>query len=128
VRKRLWELGGIAAAQGAAWVALCSLGPLRENTAAFLVLIFVAFGLGLLAFFRFPEGVRHAPALVLGFALLFRLIVLPAPPSQSEDVYRYLWDARIAALGVDPYAYPPDAPELVPYRDDTIYPMINSKP
>jgi hypothetical protein len=128
MRKRLWELGGIGAAEAAAWVAVCSLGPLRENTAAFLVLIFVAFGLGLLAFFRFPEGVRHAPALVLGFALLFRLIVLPAPPSQSEDVYRYLWDARIATLGVHPYAYPPDAPELEPYRDETIYPMINSKP
>lgn len=49
-------------------------------------------------------------------------------PYQSEDVYRYLWDARTASLGTNPYEFPPDAPELGKLRDDRIYPMINSKP
>ena len=30
--------------------------------------------------------------------------------------------------GISPYAYPPEAPDLEKFRDDRIYPMINSKP
>jgi hypothetical protein len=32
------------------------------------------------------------------------------------------------SVGISPYAYSPNAPELAKYRDDRIYPMINSKP
>ena len=52
-----------------------------------------------LDFFRLPAQNRRSVWLVLGFALLFRFTVLVAPPYQSEDVYRYLWDARVASLG-----------------------------
>ena len=110
------------------WIAICSLGPLREHTAAFLSLIFPAFFLFLWAFFRIQIRSRHAVWLIMGFALLFRLTVLFAPPYQSEDVYRYIWDARVASMGINPYRYPPNAPELENARDDRIYPMINSKP
>jgi hypothetical protein len=110
------------------WLAICSLGPLREHTERFLILILLAFTLCLWTFLRIPVRTKPALLLVLGFALLFRLTVLFAPPYQSEDVYRYIWDARTASMGINPYAYSPDAPELEKLRDDTIYPMINSKP
>ena len=90
--------------------------------------MFLAFILCLWTYFRFPIRTRQAALLVGGFALLFRLTVLFAPPYQSEDVYRYLWDARTASLGTNPYEFSPDAPELGKLRDDRIYPMINSKP
>jgi hypothetical protein len=64
----------------------------------------------------------------LGFALLFRLTVLFAPPHQSEDIYRYIWDARVASQGINPFQYAPKAPELESMREDRVYPMINSKP
>jgi hypothetical protein len=110
------------------WVGIRSLGPLRENTAAFLLLIFCAFILLLCVLFFIQIGKNKSVWLVLGFAILFRLTVLPAPPDQSEDVYRYIWDARVASMGISPYAYPPNAPELEKVRDTRVYPWINSKP
>jgi alpha-1,6-mannosyltransferase len=110
------------------WIATCSLGPLREHTAPFVSLMLLAFALCLLTYFRFSIQARSATLIILGFALLFRLTALFAPPYQSEDVYRYIWDARVASLGIDPYRYAPEAPELEKIRDDRIYPMINSKP
>ena len=110
------------------WIATCSLGPLRDHTRPFLILMALAFILCVLAFFRFSIQTRKAIFLILGFALAFRITVLFAPPYQSEDVYRYIWDARISSMGINPYAYPPDAPELEKARDDFVYPMINSKP
>lgn len=125
--KQLVWFGSAGIALELIWVATCSLGPLREHTAPFLILMGLAFMLCIWTFFRLPVQSRQAIWIVLGFALLFRLTVLVAPPYQSEDVYRYLWDARIASHGISPYAYPPDAPELEQLHDDRIYPMINSK-
>jgi len=110
------------------WVATCSLGPLREHTGPFVFLMLSAFALCIWTFFRVPIRTHGAARLVLGFALLFRLTVLFAPPYQSEDVYRYLWDAKIASSGISPYEYAPNAPELEKVRDDRLYPMVNSKP
>ena len=126
--RRLGWLALIGLIEEFLWIEICSLGPLRENTAAFLGLIFLAFSLFLWTFFRIPLSSKQAVWLVLGFALSFRLTVLFAPPYQSEDVYRYIWDARVASLGINPYRYPPNAPELENLRDDKVYPLINSKP
>jgi len=41
--------------------------------------------------------------IILGFALLFRLLLLPAPPVLSSDIFRYIWDARVQAAGINPY-------------------------
>ncbi len=114
-------------AQELVWIAALTLGDLREHTEIFLGLMAVAFVLFIASLVRLPvlnpQGIR----LVIGFALLFRFTVLPAPPYQSEDVYRYIWDARVSSSGINPFLYAPDAPELRGLRDAKIYPMINSK-
>jgi alpha-1,6-mannosyltransferase len=110
------------------WLASYGLSPLRSHSGLFVALMLAAFGLCLLTYGCCPIKDRRGVLCVLGFALLFRLTVLPAQPGQSEDVYRYLWDGRLSSLGVDPYRYPPDAPELAHLRDTQIYPLINSKP
>lgn len=110
------------------WLLSYRLSPLRSHSGLFVALMLAIFGLSLWGFFRCRIKDRRGVLCVLGFALLFRLTVLPAPPDQSEDVYRYLWDARLTSMGVDPYRYPPDAPELQQFRDQRIYPMLNSKP
>lgn len=63
----------------------------------------------------------------VAFAVLFRLCILFAPPYLSDDIYRYVWDGRVQAAGVNPYRYIPAAPELAPLRDDVIYPKINRR-
>ena len=66
--------------------------------------------------------------LIVGWALIFRLSVLWVTPGfLSDDIYRYAWDGLVQQAGINPYHYPPEAPELGFLRDDTIYPMINRK-
>lgn len=62
---------------------------------------------------------------VLFFAVLFRLTLIGAPPTTSNDVFRYVWDGKTLTFGINPYRYAPDAPELAPLRDSVIHPNIN---
>jgi hypothetical protein len=62
--------------------------------------------------------------LIVGAGLLFRLILLPASPTLSGDPYRYVWDARVAAHGFNPYAAAPDEPALRPLHDAVLYPRM----
>ena len=61
------------------------------------------------------------------FAVIFRLSILFAPPYLSDDIYRYVWDGRVQAAGINPYRYIPAAPELAHLRDESIYPKINRR-
>jgi len=70
---------------------------------------------------------RSTLMVVIGFAALFRLSILFAPPYLSDDIYRYVWDGRVQAAGINPYRYIPADGELVPLRDQTIYPKINRR-
>lgn len=40
----------------------------------------------------------------LAMAIIFRLILLPSVPTLSDDVYRFIWDGRLMASGVHPFA------------------------
>jgi hypothetical protein len=59
---------------------------------------------------------RSLSASGLGFLLFcaaaFRLTMLLHPPDLSDDVYRYLWDGKVAATGRSPYAFAPDDPRV----------------
>ena len=46
--------------------------------------------------------------IVLLFAVLFRLVLLPSNPIQEDDYYRYLWDGKVTRNGINPYKYSPD--------------------
>ena len=62
---------------------------------------------------------------IAAVALLMRLPLVDAPPYLSSDVYRYVWDGRVAASGVNPYRYVPADPHLEALRDTAIFPEIN---
>jgi alpha-1,6-mannosyltransferase len=64
---------------------------------------------------------------VVLFAALFRLSILFAPPLLSDDVYRYVWDGRVQAAGINPYRYIPSDETLTLLRDESIYPNINRR-
>ncbi|HYG10764.1 MAG TPA: glycosyltransferase family 87 protein [Pyrinomonadaceae bacterium] len=70
---------------------------------------------------------RSTLLLVIVFAALFRLSVLFAPPFLSDDVYRYVWDGRVQAAGINPYRHVPAADELRFLRDADVYPNINRR-
>jgi hypothetical protein len=81
----------------------------------------------LLAARLLPALGRGRPDLliVLGVAVALRLVLVPAPTLHSTDVYRYVWDGRVQAAGIDPYRYVPADPALAELRDDIVFPQIN---
>jgi len=68
---------------------------------------------------------RHALVAVLAVAVLARGVWLVPTAPLSDDLYRYLWDGRVANAGVHPFAYAPASEELAPLRDTAIWPHIN---
>ena len=63
--------------------------------------------------------------IVLGVAFSLRALLLTEPPILSSDIYRYAWDGRVQAAGINPYRYIPADPALASLRDAVIYPRIN---
>src|SRR5262249_25944761 len=57
-------------------------------------------------------------------AFAFRLLLAGQEPFLSDDVYRYIWDGRVQAAGLNPYSYVPEAPELNDLRDKAVYEHI----
>jgi hypothetical protein len=68
---------------------------------------------------------RRAFALILATAILLRIGALAAPVFLSDDIYRYIWDGRVQAAGINPYRYVPTDPHLEPLRDAAIFPNVN---
>jgi hypothetical protein len=62
---------------------------------------------------------------ILLIAALMRGTALFAPQALSTDAFRYVWDGRVQAAGMNPYRYIPADPALGALRDDSIYPNIN---
>jgi hypothetical protein len=69
-------------------------------------------------------GLASLP-LILVIAALLRLGALAAPVYLSDDIYRYIWDGRVQAAGINPYRYIPTDPDLEPLRDEAVFPNIN---
>ncbi len=103
-------------------IGMLILGDLSRNVPIFFVLFFSAFGIYLAAVWR--ARAAHLKLAFL-FGLIFRATLLPSTPSLSDDIYRYLWDARVQSETINPYKYAPGAPELAHLREDTIYPRVN---
>ncbi|MDP8937788.1 MAG: DUF2029 domain-containing protein [Actinomycetota bacterium] len=69
---------------------------------------------------RLPR--RASVAAVFGLATALRLAALAGPPTLSDDLYRYSWDGRVQAAGVNPYRHPPDSPVLARLREPWLWP------
>ena len=59
-----------------------------------------------------------APALaaVLLAGAATRAILVAGPPVLSGDLYRAVWEGQVVATGYDPWAHPPDHPDLAGLR------------
>jgi hypothetical protein len=125
-------IGGPIARLGAIGIALIALtaaGPALHLAYGgwALMLIFAAGGAGILLALWGADGAdqRQALVVILAGGLLMRLALLFVEPYLSTDIYRYIWDGRVQAAGINPYRYMPSAPELSNLRDAAIFPSIN---
>ncbi len=109
------------------WLGILALGNLRDHLPAFVGLFGAAFGFYLVACRLALTGRTAAPLWVmLAGAAMFRLTMLAAPPSLSDDLYRSVWEGRALLNGFSPYRFAPDAVELAHLRDD-VWAGVNNK-
>jgi hypothetical protein len=114
---------------GVALLALAGAAPWIVRTHGFGVLVPALAASGLVTIVAARCAV-HVPdrmglIVVLGFALAIRLVLVGIEPLLSTDLYRYIWDGRVQAAGINPYLYVPADPALAALRDAAIYPHIN---
>jgi hypothetical protein len=69
---------------------------------------------------------RTGVTLVLAGAVVLVVAAGFGPPRSSDDLYRYVWDGRVQAAGVDPYRYAPAASELESLRDGGLWPAASN--
>ena len=64
---------------------------------------------------------RAAVPLILLGGIAIQLAAVSAPPQNSNDLYRYIWDGRVQAAGIDPYQYVPAARQLTGLRNEFLW-------
>jgi len=93
------------------------LGLFGAAFAAYLVALVASRGLS-----------RRGLLLCLGLAVLWRAVLVAAPPLLSNDINRYVWEGRVQVHGGNPYRWSdrPESPRWLPLRD-TVYEGLNHK-
>lgn len=96
---------------GIAWLSTAFVygeNHLQRPIPTFLLLYALVFSLYWVAVRVLPGSCRRADVwLVLAFAVGFRLSLLYSQPIQEDDFYRYLWDGKVVASGLNPYRVTP---------------------
>ena len=131
-RKKLIVTNVLLAAIGVILLILYRIGLHSQGAADivwFIKLALVQSALYLIAAWLIvrARSARSTLIIVLVLAGIFRLSIVFAPPYLSDDIYRYVWDGRVQAAGINPYRYIPADEHLQNLRDEEIYPKINRR-
>ena len=118
-------VSALALASAALYAILAGAGDLEQHLALYLACHALLVALMLLAWRAVTSGGPGAFRAMLIAAVVFRLIAAAAPPSFSDDVYRYVWDGRVQANGHHPYKFAPSDPMRAELREGEVYPKIN---
>lgn len=139
-------LMGLAFGIECLWLASLQIQPWNKNIEHFLVLFLLVVALYLLGWAVLRKLEREGTpnlnnhrwnlGVIITAGLLFRVTAFFAPPSLSDDIYRYLWDGRVQQSGINPYDFTPNDPALEHLRDEkfnsinhrsikTIYPPLS---
>jgi len=70
---------------------------------------------------------RRTLMVIVACAVACRLVCVFSAPYFSTDIYRYVWDGKVQAAGINPYLYAPADSHLAFLRDLSIYPHINRR-
>jgi hypothetical protein len=98
----------------------------RENFEHVFSLFSLLFAFYFICYKTFSQ--THFRHLVIA-GILFRTLLLFSIPNLSDDVYRFIWDGRLAANGINPFGHLPAEiiqTEVVSGIDATLYEQLNS--
>jgi hypothetical protein len=62
---------------------------------------------------------------LIAIGILFRIILFQIGPIASDDVYRYIWDGKVQANGINPYTYAPTDEALKHLHSEMLPSKIN---
>jgi hypothetical protein len=96
-----------------------SLDPARVRPLPLIIGAWLAFLAAAWLLRKVPR--RTAVALILLGGIALQAAAVSAPPQYSTDSYRYIWDGRVQAAGIDPYQYVPAATQLTGLRNDFLF-------
>ena len=118
------SLAALGLLSGAGYAAAGFLIPWDDSRLGFALFLGVFLGLSGLWLAALAIARRRPPrvAFLLGLAIVFRLLLVPAGYDfageswqrdflYDDDVWRYLWEGHAGAVGLDPLSTPPDALE-----------------
>ncbi len=122
---RLAALLVLGSVQALAYLALAGGAGVHPAPMAAMLLCLFAFSLYVATLvIAQPLASRWALVAFIGFGLLFRAILIPEPPSLSDDYFRYLWDGLVQLRGINPYRYAPIDPALAGF-DEALRARVN---
>ncbi len=96
-----------------------SLNPARVRPLPLLIGAWMVFITAAWLLRKVPRRAAVAAILLGGIGL--QLVAVSAPPQNSNDLYRYIWDGRVQSAGIDPYTYVPTASQLTGLRDEFLF-------
>jgi hypothetical protein len=96
-----------------------SVNPAHVRPLPLIALAWIAFLTAAWLLRKVP--VRTAVMLILLGGIGMQIAAVSAPPQQSDDLYRYIWDGKVQAAGIDPYAYVPATAQLAGLRDEFLW-------
>jgi Glycosyltransferase family 87 len=100
-------------------VAQPGLDPARLLPLALVVGAWIAFGCA--AWLLRMVTLKLAVGLILVGGIALQVVAMTGPPRNSTDSYRYIWDGRVQAAGIDPYLYAPADEGVVRLRNDFLW-------
>jgi hypothetical protein len=62
---------------------------------------------------------------LIGLSVILRFAFIPVHPIGSDDYYRYVWDGKVQAHGINPYKYAPSDTALNNLHSETLPKLIN---
>ena len=102
----------VAAYAGMAWLShafVYGSGHADRPIVGYLLIYATAFALYGIAVWRVTRPAVGTVPLwqIVVFGVLFRGVLLCSEPIQEDDFYRYLWDGKVVASGLNPYRFTP---------------------
>ncbi len=136
LERTIWALGGLSSLVyvsmllrlGVHPIFLRSGFPLQDFIPFFFGHFGLLFALVLAAAywaFKSETNDRRVVALIVGFGVFFRILLLPTPPALSGDLFRYIWDARVQAAGESPYLSTPASSATEREKQEPLYQQQN---
>ncbi|HUR73557.1 MAG TPA: glycosyltransferase family 87 protein [Sporichthya sp.] len=129
-RARLSAAGAALAALVGAQVAALRIGLPDDADGRRLLL---CYALGAVAFVAGAWLVRGLPTrrslqVAVAGGVLLQAVAVCYSPTTTDDYWRYLWDGKVQAAGIDPYGYAPLDPALADLRDAELFPPDSRTP